>query len=612
MDQLPLALTFENLLACFPYGQYPTIRPAQSQALELIAQNNGSVTIEAPTGTGKTGVGIAFLSALEPTSQEPLLYVVPNKAMADAVHRQFPLITSVVYGRNEYECLYYDDGERHLASDVPCASLRDCKHRVSMVTGEMFIAGSKAEPCPYLSAKYSTLRRGIVVCTMSFFLFNYMFKLGKEPLGGLVIDEAHRIASVFRAALSYEISDWHVRRGVELLRRIKADGAADTLEQFLEAMIRTIRTKPVHGQTLLRDDELTQLLDLLRDIDSDDLRQRIGAAVDGGLIDPVGEQHVLKQLETLTFGLQRYIISLEHALPGQNGRQPFNYVTYAYSNYRPTGAEKTQYRLIIKAYNVTGLIRRLMPPYTLAYSATIGSPEHFGYETGIKRPFFTLGSTFPASNTALYVPTDTADLSKKNRSKREPTPTLRQIARRCFGFKRFGIRCLVVVVSEDERQRFLRLAPEEGIEAISYSEKVTARAAVAAFRGGEGDVLVGTTAHYGEGIDLPGGLAPVTFFLRPGYAHPDDPGVQFEKRRYKKGQYWALQRWRVAIEALQVRGRNVRSPQDRGVTIFVSQQFRRFLPESLPDWLKPSFRGKLTLEGCCEDALKLLGATNDE
>jgi len=60
------------------------------------------------------------------------------------------------------------------------------------------------------------------------------------------------------------------------------------------------------------------------------------------------------------------------------------------------------------------------------------------------------------------------------------------------------------------------------------------------------------------------------------------------------------------VEALQVRGRNIRSGEDLGVTFFISQQFRRFLPAILPEWLRNAYRGEQKLEKCIEETKKLL------
>ena len=275
---------------------------------------------------------------------------------------------------------------------------------------------------------------------------------------------------------------------------------------------------------------------------------------------------------------------------------PLNY-TYAFYEKDSNGNGKSQYRLVIRAYYVAPLIRRILSEKTLAYSATIGDPKILEFETGIDFPFYSFDSDFPPENTKIFLPTDTPNLAMKARKRQDLTRSLRKIAKAAKEFSDKKTRSLVVVVSEAERQKFLMLAEEENLEAISYGNGVKPRIAAEKFKNGEGDVLVGTIANYGEGIDLPKNIAPVIFFLRPGYPNPNDPLTVFEERRYGNMR-WRIWNWRIMLEALQVRGRNVRSAKDVGVTIFVSQQFNRFLLASLPETLKESFEGKLTWREC--------------
>jgi Rad3-related DNA helicase len=602
MVQPPLAITLDSLVANFPYAAHPHMRPVQKQALELIAGKTGSVTLEAPTGSGKTAIGRAFLETVAEHADGPVFYIVPNKTQVDQVKSLYPDLTAV-YGRGEYDCLYYEEPFR--ANEIPCLSLTDCSHRVNINTGHKHLDEPAVAPCPYYQAKFQAKQSRIVVCTTAFYLYTHLFSREYERPAGLVVDEAHRIASTIRGALAYDISDWHLHRSIGLLYRVGAASEAEGLQAFLDAMVRILHRKSPHKPTLLEQAELDELLQYVSRLNPDAVRRAVGKALLHKSIDPVAEQAALKQLETVAFDLSRYVRSLEYALPGEN-RAPLNYVTYAYSYRRPQGQQQVQHRLIVRAYYVAPIVKRLLSRNTLAYSATIGDPRIFGFETGITAPFHALPGTFPPEHSRIFMPSDTPDLASRRKSHAEPTKVLRRVAKQCRDLADSGLRSLVVVVSEQERNKFLRLCLEEGVTATSYNDTETPRAAMNQFKQGQGDVLVGTTANYGEGIDLPGGLAPVTFFLRPGYPSPADPATQFEVQRFGKGQAWAVWNWRVMVEALQVRGRNVRSIDDRGVTIFVSQQFRRFVYASLPEWMKPSYRSALTLEQCIAETETLL------
>jgi len=244
---------------------------------------------------------------------------------------------------------------------------------------------------------------------------------------------------------------------------------------------------------------------------------------------------------------------------------------------------------------------------TLAMSATIGSPDMFAFETGIKGDFESLPSTFPPERARIYLPTDTANLARKKTgdSERPKNKMLRLIVETAKRFARKGHRSLVIVVSNAERQKFQEFAMEAGLKILTYGNGMTAKECVLRFRDGEGECLVGTAANFGQGIDLPKQTAPVTFCLRPGYPRPDDPQTQFEEQRFGKKR-WALWTWRIVIDLLQARGRNIRSEKDRGVTFLISQQYRRFAYGCLPEWLKPAYKGDLKFEDCVKDAMKLL------
>lgn len=594
-------LTVSDLEAMVPQ-QYRDLRPNQRRSFEIIAGRNASCLLEEPVGSGKTLVGYSFLRALQEQGRYPLFYVTQTKAQVEQVHTLHPDL-QVAYGRHEYPCLYYEPDESYKADEIPCLLLQDCPHRVDQTTGQTLEPGFA--PCPYYQAKFEAKRSGIVVCTMAFYLFTQLFSREWETPAGLVLDEVHALPKVVRNSLSYEISDYHLGRSIELLREIDGN-AARQLDTFRRHLVEIIRRRPARSKELLEAHEIEELLDILERIEERETLERIKTAVRSGQIDVRSQRETLRKLELLIRDLRRYRHSLSYSVPTEE-RQPLNY-TFAYYEREWAEERRVRYTLVIKAYYVAPIIQRLLSPFTVAYSATIGDPRVFGFESGITRrrvSFTTLPSDFPVQNTRLFMPTDTPDLSVKRRRRQDKTRTLRRIARACRRFSHNGHRSLVVVISDDEREKFLALCQEEHVAAVSYGNGVPAKEAIARFKAGEGSVLVGTAIHVGEGLDLPNEIAPVIFFLRPGYPHPDDPATVFEERRFGS-QRWSLWTWRVVLEALQARGRNVRSAQDRGVTFFVSQQFQRFLYGSLPEWLKDAYVRDKSFDEGVEDALELL------
>ena len=598
--------SLDELTSAFPRRQVGPIWDNQREALEQIARH-GSMLLELPTGSGKTAVGMAVLRALAKRGDGPLFYIVPTKSLVGQVKEMFPEVVEA-YGRNEYDCLYYEPDEFFKADEIPCLLLQDCAHRVDQETG--VTVGKGVAKCPYYLAKYEAKRQRsrIVVCTMSFFLFTQLFSKEFEAPAGLVIDEVQEIPDVVRGALSFSITDYHLERAINLLSTVAPDEAA-TLEIFLETMLRIIRLKPRRVPVLLQDVELQELLLVLKDIDRDRMRSKVVAAIRSGEIDVKKEREVLTRVERVVYDLFRYLRSFEFSL-GTESRHPLNY-TYAYWDHEPGEGTKVRNRLTVQSWAVGPVIRKLakLSDLTIAYGATIGDPEIFGYESGLSPkefPCAAFPSTFPAGNARIFVPSDTPSLAVKELSKRTKATSIRKIVRACKRFNDAGKRCLVVMVSEDERQRFIRMATEDSVNFITYGEDgVTARAAAERFRSGEGEVLLGTVAQYGQGIDLPSGICPVIIFLRPAYAPPNSPQMQFETERFG-GRRWSVWQYRVIKEALQVRGRNIRSATDKGITIFFDRRFQKFVYGSLPKWLQDSYVGNKTLDECIDDALEVL------
>ena len=161
-------LDHQELLSSFPSNLFPTLWETQIEALEHIARLDGNVTLEAPTGTGKTLVGVTFLEALKKRGIGPLFYTTINKTLVEQVKAQHPDV-AIAEGRNAHPCLYYNSEVS--ADDVPCSILKDCWHRVDQESGQTFEKG--AEPCPYLLQKFQAKQSPIVVSTLHFYLFLY-------------------------------------------------------------------------------------------------------------------------------------------------------------------------------------------------------------------------------------------------------------------------------------------------------------------------------------------------------------------------------------------------------------------------------------------------------
>ncbi len=614
-----LDLTYEELKAQFPFVE---MRPAQDLTLrKIVTTHGGGLVAELPTGVGKTGIGVAFLKALAARPKKPgvLIYSTTTKTQIDQLQRLFPGLFTVVLGRSSYPCLYYErKGVPDVnAADSPCYML-DCAHRVDPETGKTQEEG--VEPCPYFQAKFEARQKGseggIVLCTTAFLIRNRLsVKEWREQDPVVVLDEAHRLPKVTRSLFEYSLTDKHMSRVSKLLRGLDKE-QHKVMQLFRTTFVRIARMR-THGSrrpTLLKEEDVAKLIEILEQLDTGKVEKAVRKAVREGTIDPIKDKGDLKALENISLNIPRLVRSLRYSVE-EKDKKPLNYVMAVSlrepdEEAEPGKPRRARFRLTIKAYYVAPIIRKAVGPNYLAYSATIGQGKIFEYESGLRGQFMSLESSFSAANTRVYIPSDTPDLSMKKRKKGDLGKALKMIATSAGKFAKAGKRSLVVVISEDERALFQEIAarPEHKLDVLTYGDGKSAKEAATEFVRGRGDVLLGTAGQYSEGVDLPAGIAPVIFFLRPGFQRPDDPETQFEERRFSEGHCWSLWNWRVMMEALQVRGRNIRSEDDLGVCIFVSQQFRRFLFQALPQWmrLRPTYRNDLTMDKAVEDTLRLL------
>lgn len=614
--------SLDALLRNFPLSSDP--RPAQLDAFKAIVVSKAGVVLEMPTGEGKTAIGIACTNTESDVGTGPSFYVTPGKTQVGQVLETLGSKAVTIMGRSEYECLYYVNRGRPeiTAQESICYSL-DCPHRVSQETGE--VQDPTVLPCTYFQAKWDALQvaqsGGSVVTTTAWFLMNRMLVKGWNELEPelVVIDEVHRIAGIARSIFEQRITDHHLYRAVALLAEVQPDEAAK-LKAFADDMYQKARMRPSTVPSLLPESEIEELMVTLDQLKPVEISRAVREKLASGELDPVGDREAIKVLESLALSIPRMVRNLRYATSKygteEEKRRPLSYViAYFFTDEEMAGSDRKASTIFeLKAYYVRGLIQKAIGgAKVVAMSATIGDPKVLEFETGLKQPSLSISSSFDPRNTRIYLPTDTPDLTHAKAGRDDWKRAIQKIIEAAKRFTARGHRCLVVVTSEKERNYLIGRAARDGLtDIVTYEKNVQSpRKAAERFKNGDGMVLLGTSANYAEGVDLPGGIAPVTFMLRPGHANPDSPMSQFELRRFGKtngrnGMFWALQNHRVAVEAQQVRGRNVRAPTDVGVTFFVTRAFQKFLRGAMPPWLESSYRGALTFDEGVTDAIKLI------
>ncbi len=610
-------LTKDDLRSAFPFAE---VRQPQDLAFDEIVHAQSGLIMEMATGEGKTAVGLATLKAVAAKRKPlPVFYVTPTKVLVDELVSRHPQDTVPVYGRDDHPCLYYQaQGQEVTARESPCYMLQ-CPHRINMETGETEEEG--AEPCPYYQQKYNALKAAaegkVVVCTTAFFVLNRLkTNWRKLDVAAVVADEGHRLADICRRLFEYTFTDYHLGRLYAVMRRtLELQEQAEIIRNFLRVFRRICRKHPSQQERLLDEADIRKLADILDGLDHSLIERSVRRAfAEGPESSEFGDRELLKLLENLVFNVRTLINGLRYSLSAEDGEMPpLNYVVAFYRRKEEMDEKKrVQYELNIRSYYMAPIIRIALGEHPVVMSATVGNFDMFNWEMGLRRlRAASIPASFPVANTRMYVPSDVVELSVSRlgdrQYKRVLGQTMETVLRHATTFAQAGKRSLIVVISEEERRRMVELSAKfDGLDVVTYNDEITARRAGREFRDGRGHVLLGTAAQYGEGIDLPRQLAPVIFFLKPGYPNPEDPQSLFERRRFGNG-VWGLWQWRVMVRAMQVRGRNIRSLDDMGVCFFVDGRFRKIVMGAAPDWLKPAYRGNMAFSEGVQDTLKLLG-----
>ncbi len=170
-------------IASFPYSEY---RPGQKEAIDAARQafKDGKrfVVIEAPTGSGKSGIAVTL------ARESGSAYIVTaQKLLQDQYVSDFPDL-ALMKGRANYSCLI---APTHAAA-APCLAGRRLP---------------ECEDCPYFTAKDVAIAASNTTMNYAYYLaeLNYSGGFGERDL--LVLDEAHNAESALMNFAQVTISD---------------------------------------------------------------------------------------------------------------------------------------------------------------------------------------------------------------------------------------------------------------------------------------------------------------------------------------------------------------------------------------------------------------------
>jgi len=196
----------------FPFSHY---REGQLEAIDEVraafAAGKRFVVLEAPTGSGKSAIGVTL--AREAGSA---FVLTAQKVLQDQYVQDFRDL-SVMKGRSNYPCLVADT---HAAA-APC------------LAGRRF---PECDDCPYFVAKDVAMAAKVATMNYAYFLaeLNYAGAFGKREL--LVLDEAHNTEAALMGFVQVGLSEGQLARA-GLARALPPDMGPEVAFDFVDDLL---------------------------------------------------------------------------------------------------------------------------------------------------------------------------------------------------------------------------------------------------------------------------------------------------------------------------------------------------------------------------------------
>ena len=196
----------------FPFSHY---REGQFEAIEEVraafAAGKRFVVVEAPTGSGKSAIGVTLAR-----EAESAFVLTAQKVLQDQYLKDFSDL-AIMKGRSNYPCLVADT---HAAA-APC------------LAGRRF---PECDECPYFVAKDVAMAANVATMNYAYFLaeLNYAGGFGKRDL--LVLDEAHNTEAALMGFVQVSLSEGQLARA-GLARALPPDMGLEVAFDFVDDLL---------------------------------------------------------------------------------------------------------------------------------------------------------------------------------------------------------------------------------------------------------------------------------------------------------------------------------------------------------------------------------------
>lgn len=244
MSQTALQYTDEEILARLPHTE---ARPGQIEAIRFILKSFAAgkrfVFLEAPTGAGKSAIGLTVAEFFDRSFYLTIQKILQNQISRDYAGAQM----TELKGRNAYPCTYYatfgerlvqlgrmkqDALDKHLSRDYACddgycarnLGKRKCKGcfppkpEENLDEYRRFLNhyGVEYSTCPYYEQVGKAQASRKVLMNFSSFLHQTTYTDRFGPRDVLIIDEGHHCEEQLLDFISFSVSDRDL--GIELPR----------------------------------------------------------------------------------------------------------------------------------------------------------------------------------------------------------------------------------------------------------------------------------------------------------------------------------------------------------------------------------------------------------
>lgn len=586
----------------FPFD---TPRDMQTEMIEVVEEaieNEGSATIHAPTGLGKTAAALtpAIEKAIE--EEKKVFFLTPRhsqhqialETVRNINEKHGKKITSTdLIGKShlcEAQNVMKDEDEpdcpRHDATFDDNHQLTDqAMKRVREVRSKNLSAEEVKKICHKVCAyqvQMHSLEHSKLIVADYFHIFHPGVRdvvLEKSDIdlsdAIIIVDEAHNLPSRTRSLYSATLKDSLVKNAVSEAGKHQFHDEQQHLQQLKRKFQRLVQDKlsSQNPEQRVEKSDFTDIVDSFRDYED--------FIVD---LEKAGEEIESRQDK------RSKVLQIAEFMDSWNGKdegfsrilQRTNYgeVHLKYSCLNPEATTRTP---IKKSYSTVLMSGTLTP--TDMYNDLLGIDEEKNVTKEFKSPF-------PSENkTELVIPTLTTKYSERDESMTQKyawylSKSLEEIPGNAAAF--FPSYSYMEDVKDQlkmhtDRRIFVEKPQMDKEEKQKTLDRFKDRK-------DEGDaVLLGVTAgSFGEGIDFPGEILKAVFIIGLPLQRPDletKDLINFLDEKYGKG--WEYGYTYPAINrAVQAAGRCIRSKTDEGAIIFMDKRYnwsnyRKTLPKDI-------------------------------